>query len=57
MQVGVSLKWGCSTELIQNACPFATLVTSQLKQFSSATVQPRKKQKEKKGLFPPLKCF
>lgn len=54
MQVGVSLKWGCSTELIQNACPFATLVTSQVKQFSSVTVQPRKKkQKEKRACFLP----
>lgn len=33
MQGGVSLKWGCLTDIIQNAYPFAILVTSHSKLF------------------------
>lgn len=31
MQGGVSLKWGCSTDIIQNAYTFAILLTSHSK--------------------------
>lgn len=58
MQVGVSFKWFCTTELNQNAYPFATSVTSQLKHFFFCdSADSKEKSEGKPGPFSSLKSY